>query len=72
MYPRNHRRRFIGVGGTWEFRLYFWATDLKRRVTPGQCVECGSKKGRHKMRCNAIGGGPLWLPVRLETDDDWQ
>jgi hypothetical protein len=51
MYPPTHRRRLIGVGQTWEYRLYFWAYDWKVRLTPGQCTRCGQKKGRHRMRC---------------------
>lgn len=63
MYPPMHRRRIIGVGATWEYRLYFWAHDLKRRLTPGQCVQCGAKKGRHKMRCPTWGTTQVVLPM---------
>lgn len=63
MYPPNHRRRFIGIGSTWEYKLLAWIEDVKVRLTPGQCRECRAKNHLHKMRCSKLRGVPgkkLW------------
>ena len=53
MYPRWHRRRFIGVGSTWEHGAYYKIKDLILRVR-GRCIEC-TGKGWHKMDCSRQG-----------------
>lgn len=69
MYPRTHVRRFVGIGQTWEMRLYFWAYDIKIRLTPGQCNQCGQTKGRHRMRCPKLGPGQIIIPIHWRSHD---
>lgn len=61
MYPPQHLRRFVGSGDSWELRAWYWLAHQKRRLTPGQCTECGVKRGQHKMRCSALGPGQVRL-----------
>lgn len=64
MYPPDHRRRMIGTGSSWEFRVSMWIDGVLARIIPGRCTQCPGRNHTHKMNCpklrHGVKGKRLW------------
>jgi hypothetical protein len=59
MYPRwMVGPRMVGVGSTWEYEVYFWASHQIARMIPGRCTSCPGRNYTHKMGCARLRGVP--------------